>query len=236
MFFQVVPGKSPFVLTVAHDGDERLSGVAWRSQFLRWVEKSFEPRDLGARACAEGCRRRLQEKGYSPTLLVCGLDRGHLDVNRDPDKMPFVPGEVCLQEAYLGFHAALRTAIQETLEREGWCFLVDVHSFVELPGVDLEIALGTDEGRTCPAAWSSRICAGFAPFRTGFSPDLLRGISHRARGGYIVRHAAMQFAQARSEERFGAIQIEFRRQSLFIDQPEVMGAHLADILATFNLP
>ncbi len=236
MFFQIVPGKSPFVLTVAHDGDQRLSGVAWRAQFLRWVEKSFEPRDLGACQCAKGCRQRLEEKGRSPTLLMCELDRGQLDVNRDPDKMPFVPGDIRLEQAYQAFHAAVQAAIQETLEREEWCFLVDVHSFVELPGVDLEIALGTDEGRTCPAAWSSQLCAGFAPFRAGFSPDPLRGISHRARGGYIIRQAAAQFARARSEERFGAIQIEFRRQPFFTDQPEAMGARLADILSAVVLP
>ncbi len=236
MFFQFVSGKSPFVLTVPHDGERVLPGVAWRRQFIRWREKDYAPRDIGARVCLEGCAQRLEELGKVTSVLIFELDRGQLDLNRDPEQEPFVAGEKCLAEAYEAFYRTLFAEIQRVLDEYGVCLLIDFHSFEELPGVDLDIAFGTDQGRTCPEGWCAQIQSAFGSFRVGHSPDPARGISHRARGGAIVRRAGQRFASERAESRFGAIQIEFRRKPFFVGQPAVLGIHLADALSSLILP
>ncbi len=236
MYARITQGTSPFVITVPHDGTIRIKGAPIRRQVEHWIAQyGSDQRDSGTSEWAESCATRLRELGCAPTLIIFDLHRGHVDVNRDPDKEPYAISE--LEGCYREFHVLLHRIIEEKLQKFGRCLLLDVHSFLKSPGQELDFVLGTDEDRTCPRPLSGEIqkllrCSQHGRYTTEFSPDAERGITKRYKGGYVVRHAADRFSAQIQEGCFGAIQLEICRRPLFLATPQRIGFQIANALST----
>lgn len=232
MYLQIETGNSPLIITVPHDGGIKIAGAPIRPEIERWTREFGEQRDQGALACAIACRQSLVELGMSATLITFDLHRGHVDVNRDPDREPFVvPDEHQFADVYRGFQTEIDRAAGHSLSTFDRCLLIDVHTFCDPPRVPLDIVLGTNAGRTCSAALSQEICRFLSErYQIGHSPDREHGITGRYSGGYVVRGTADRFHQARVSNRFDAIQVEICRQPTFLEHPEIVGTHLAQAI------
>ncbi|MSR84969.1 hypothetical protein EXS71_00810 [Candidatus Uhrbacteria bacterium] len=227
--------NSPIVITVPHDGETKVDGAPIRPQVQQWTrDYGGDHRDIGSRACAEACADHLREMGLPPTLIVFDLYRGQVDVNRGPNKEPFIlPDEHGFGQAYENFHEAVSQTISLALEIFDRCLLIDLHSFTVPPPQRKihDVVLGTNEGETCSLHISEQLCRSLGVrYRTGHSPDREQGISGRYRGGYIVRGTTKRFQMARDTDHFAAIQIEKHQNQTFLDHPEIFGHDLAQSL------
>ena len=237
-------GDSPFILTVPHDGHLSI-GTTVRKEYAQWITEGYDPRDIGTTECVRQCRARLSELGQTPTVLRMLCSRSQVDVNRDPERQPLAcVTDVVQLAAYKSFHEILAELIRATLTKHGHCLLVDVHSFRYDRWQELDVILGTKAGRTCSPEWTRELRSLLAQVKHPFfertlgvaeSPDEEQGIGWGLSGGYVVRRAAECFQCERDEGRFGALQLECRRQTLETDFAEVIGRGLAEALVKLSL-
>jgi len=196
--------RSPIVISVPHDGTERIPGALIRTEVRRWIEGGGpDPRDEATFAVAEAVRRNLHDLGSSAHVLMTRLHRCHVDVNRSPDQEPFVDG---CGAYYLEYHEALARMVASAMQEYDRCLLIDLHGFLRPPGAgEYDIVLGTDEHATAPHGSDrifAKVCA--EEYHTVFSPDPERGVTARYRGGWIVRSVAQRWKHRRVD----AIQVE----------------------------
>lgn len=129
-------------------------------------------------------------------------------------KLPVAEAEKRIETCYRPYHRALRDLVEGTLERFGYCILVDCHSMpsgsaghgsMEPPGGGSDFVLGDLHGHSC------------APAVTETARRVLTDLGYRVArnapyaGGYTTRH------YGRPKERVHALQIEINRR-LYMDE------------------
>jgi N-formylglutamate amidohydrolase len=204
MYHHLAEGDGPVIITVPHDGGVRVPGAEIRRETERWALAGYECRDAGTLAIAMKCTELVASRHRAPSLLTFSLHRSHADVNRPPEREPFVDGFAC---AYDDFHLALDGEIRRILDRHGKCVLVDVHGYSGSADWEpYDVVLGSDGHRTSPDGFDARLAARLVDdARVTFSPNPDAGLNGRFRGGWIVRRSSVKFRV----ERLEAVQIEF---------------------------
>jgi N-formylglutamate amidohydrolase len=130
-------GSMPLLLTVPHDGDQLVAGVAVRTQ-------GATMRDVGTRDLAERTALLLQERlGKRPFLVAARFSRKVLDANRaQPEAME----SPAMLPAYRAYHDQIAAYIDEIRQTfPGAALLIDVHGQSQEPDV---IFRGTRNGLT----------------------------------------------------------------------------------------
>lgn len=236
-------GNTPVIISVPHDGHIILPDVPLTAESVNWLREGHDGRDYGTSVCAQVCHKAMKLAGLTPTLVCFQISRSQIDVNRDPEREPYVIGEegrndFCVA-AYREFHAMVEHQIKLCLLSWQYCLLVDLHSFEDFRMGGADIVFGTKEGRLCPTNWSESLFHHLSKsdnptlkraYRVTYSPDRAKGVGGGLSGGYVVRRAIAALPSARDAGYLGGIQIEVRRQPFFLEHPEVIGAHLAKAL------
>ena len=225
MFFTIEQGNCPLIITVPHDGEIKIAGAATRAETQRWErETGFDGRDYGTLEIARACNRTLARHDCTATLLIETLHRAHVDVNRHPICDPYVQ---MFGDEYRSFHATLQMHIAQTVAQHGTCLLVDLHGYEFSPGPDsYDMVFGSDSHRTCPHGSDRRIAEFLKEYQVVFSPDRVRNVDSRYRGGWIVRSVARQW----SSQRVDAVQIEINTHLRQSAQREEVAYDLAQAL------
>lgn len=216
MFAQILTGTAPILLTVPHDGGQRVPGAA--------VRRRSAGRDIGTLPLALRCYDKLLDIGIRPTLIWQTLHRSHADVNRGPEcAEPYAEG---FREAYDEFHGTVDLQASRILDRYGKVVHLDIHGTALPEGIDC--VLGTNGHRTSPrgtdTAFAEKLCQWYA---VDISPGGRHDFDGRFSGGWVVR---------RSAERWGAygldaIQIEIDRRLRVPEYTDDLAGHLAEALA-----
>jgi N-formylglutamate amidohydrolase len=130
-------GSMPLLLTVPHDGDQLVAGVAARTN-------GATVRDVGTRELAERTADLLGERlGKRPFLVVARFSRKVLDANRAEAE---VMESKEMLPAYRAYHDRIAGYIEEIRQMfPGGALLVDVHGQSQEPDV---IFRGTRNGLT----------------------------------------------------------------------------------------
>ncbi len=227
MFVHVVPGDSPIVMTVPHDGWIRFADLPAREQVRRWDSLGgSDPRDERTLPIARGCRAVLRRFGVKPTIIWVSAHRAHVDVNRGPKQQPFMPG---FHGTYVAFHRELDAALRRATNRYGRAIHVDLHGFETPPGREgCDVVFGTRSGSTSPDGSDLTVTASLASagYDTVFSPDTALGVTRRYRGGWTV----VRIADDWHNEPVDSMQIELHARLRLAPRPSHISRDIASAL------
>lgn len=148
-----------------------------------------------------------------------------IDIYRS--KLSFAEVEQRIRLCYHPYHAALKSLITQTVERFGYCIVIDCHSMPSFasapgnPGISnrIDFVLGNHYGESCSAAV------------TGCAASVLRGFGYRVNlnkpyaGGFITTHYGCPANAVH------ALQIEISRD-IYMDEASLRrGSHLPRLAA-----
>lgn len=135
-------GTLPLILTVPHDGDASLGATPARTPGRSPHDKFT--RDVGTRALAEQIASHLEARlGKRPFIVIAGVSRKYLDVNRTPHDAMQSPQAL---PAYRAYHDQITAFVAETKRRyPSGVLLVDIHGQADEPDT---IFRGTRSGLT----------------------------------------------------------------------------------------
>jgi len=204
--FRYVPGDSPLLISVPHDGRELPAAIRGR---MTASGQSIPDTDWHV---AE-LYNFAEDMGAS--MLIANYSRYVIDLNRAADDAPLYPGQVatglCPLQTFAGeaiyhsggvddadraervrdywrpFHMQLQQTLDELRDQHGYALLWDAHSIPghvprlfegELP----ELNLGSDSGRSCASDIEQSVA------KAALNSDYTAVVNGRFKGGFITRH------------------------------------------------
>ncbi|WP_282606605.1 N-formylglutamate amidohydrolase [Pelagibius sp. Alg239-R121] len=188
-----------------------------------YVDVNREPFELDASMFDEALPEFVNT--HSPRIAaglgtIARVVANGIDIYRS--KLTFAEVEQRIRQCYYPYHAALRSLIEQTVERFGYCIVIDCHSMPSFSALSggfsdsnrLDFVLGDHHGESCGAAI------------TGCTAATLRSCGYRVglnkpyAGGFITTH------YGRPTDGVHVLQIEISRD-IYMDEASLRrGPHL----------
>lgn len=137
-YVESVSGDLPIVLTAPHGGALKPDAIANRKEGVLGAD--LNSLELTRALAAELFART----GRHPALVASHLHRSKLDPNREIKEA--AQGDPTAEFAWREFHAALRAALDATVARHGFAFLIDLHGHSH-PIARLELGYALDSAQ-----------------------------------------------------------------------------------------
>lgn len=132
-FVEVLEGQLPVVLTAPHGGREKPDAFPDRP-------KGTFAFDTNTQELAKACAAALQKiTGLPVDLVVCKLHRIKVDCNREAEEG--AAGHPEALGVWNDYHAAIRSALQRSVQQHGMALLIDLHGHGH-PTPRMEIGYG----------------------------------------------------------------------------------------------
>jgi N-formylglutamate amidohydrolase len=137
-YIESVRGDLPIVLTAPHGGALKPDSIANRKEGVLGA-------DLNSLELARALAAELFARtGRHPALVASHLHRSKLDPNREIKEA--AQGDPSAEAAWREFHAAIRAALDATIARHGFAFLIDLHGHSH-PIARLELGYALDSAQ-----------------------------------------------------------------------------------------
>jgi N-formylglutamate amidohydrolase len=137
-YVESVTGNLPIVLTAPHGGALKPDSITNRKEGVLGA-------DLNSLELARALAAELFARtGRHPALVASHLHRSKLDPNREIKEA--AQGDPSAEFAWREFHAAIRAALDATIARHGFAFLIDLHGHAH-PIARLELGYGLDSAQ-----------------------------------------------------------------------------------------
>jgi len=137
-YVESVTGNLPIVLTAPHGGALKPDSITNRKEGVLGA-------DLNSLELARALAAELFARtGRHPALVARHLHRSKLDPNREIKEA--AQGDPSAEFAWREFHAAIRAALDATIARHGFAFLIDLHGHAH-PIARLELGYGLDSAQ-----------------------------------------------------------------------------------------
>lgn len=137
-YVESVAGNLPIVLTAPHGGALKPDSITNRKEGVLGA-------DLNSLELARALAAELFARtGRHPALVASHLHRSKLDPNREIKEA--AQGDPAAEFAWREFHAALRAALDATIARHGFAFLIDLHGHSH-PIARLELGYALDSAQ-----------------------------------------------------------------------------------------
>ena len=137
-YVESVAGNLPIVLTAPHGGALKPDSIANRKEGVLGA-------DLNSLELARALAAELFARtGRHPALVASHLHRSKLDPNREIKEA--AQGDPTAESAWRDFHAAIRAALDASVARHGFAFLIDLHGHSH-PIARLELGYALDSAQ-----------------------------------------------------------------------------------------
>ncbi|MGH8480167.1 MAG: N-formylglutamate amidohydrolase [Gammaproteobacteria bacterium] len=167
-------GTLPVIVSSAHEGKEKPSGVPERMGSAPDCPPFTITRDLHTREITTGVAQRLLDIfGEAPYVVIAEFHRTYIDANRAREcayEIPATDEVPAAQRYYDEYHNTFRDFVNEIrAETGGLGLLFDIHGTRVIDDDPADLYLGTDNGRTVTrllqvdpqALWRRRSLRGF---------------------------------------------------------------------------